>query len=366
MQERDSIPMARTAWLVVILLVPVALLNYLDRQMLAAMKSSMMGDIPDIATKANWGFVLGSFKWVYAILSPVGGYLSDRLSRRHVICLSLFVWSVVTWWTGQVTSFNELVAARAIMGVSEAFYIPAALALITDYHYGHTRSRAVGIHQMGIYAGVILGGFAGYVADSPMLGWRWAFTVCGVAGILYALPLFALLRNPAARDDSGAQPAPMAAIRALFTNIGFVLLVIYFTLPALAGWVVRDWMPDILREQFGLGQGRAGVSAVLFVQIASLIGAGVGGWLADRWMERTDRGRIYVGALGMLLFLPSLFGVGNAATLGVAVAFLVLFGLGWGFFDCNNMPILCQLVRPELRATGYGFMKSPTGELCLR
>lgn len=356
MQERDSIPMARTAWLVVILLVPVALLNYLDRQMLAAMKSSMMGDIPDIATKANWGFVLGSFKWVYAILSPVGGYLSDRLSRRHVICLSLFVWSVVTWWTGQVTSFNELVAARAIMGVSEAFYIPAALALITDYHYGHTRSRAVGIHQMGIYAGVILGGFAGYVADSPMLGWRWAFTVCGVAGILYALPLFALLRNPAARDDSRAQPAPMAAIRALFTNIGFVLLVIYFTLPALAGWVVRDWMPDILREQFGLGQGRAGVSAVLFVQIASLIGAGVGGWLADRWMERTDRGRIYVGALGMLLFLPSLFGVGNAATLGVAVAFLVLFGLGWGFFDCNNMPILCQLVRPELRATGYGFM----------
>lgn len=356
MQGRDSIPMARTAWLVVILLVPVALLNYLDRQMLAAMKSSMMGDIPDIATKANWGFVLGSFKWVYAILSPVGGYLSDRLSRRHVICLSLFVWSVVTWWTGQVTSFNELVAARAIMGVSEAFYIPAALAMITDYHYGHTRSRAVGLHQMGIYAGVILGGFAGYVADSPLLGWRWAFTVCGVIGVVYALPLFAVLRNPPARGDSGTQPAPTEAIRSLFTNIGFVLLVIYFTLPALAGWVVRDWMPDILREQFGLGQGRAGVSAVLFVQIASLVGAGIGGWLADRWMERTDRGRIYVGALGMILFLPSLFGVGNAATLGVAIGFLVLFGLGWGFFDCNNMPILCQIARPELRSTGYGIM----------
>ena len=356
MQGRDSIPMARTAWLVVILLVPVALLNYLDRQMLAAMKSSMMGDIPDIATKANWGFVLGSFKWVYAILSPVGGYLADRLSRRHVICLSLFVWSVVTWWTGQVTSFNELVAARAIMGVSEAFYIPAALAMITDYHYGHTRSRAVGLHQMGIYAGVILGGFAGYVAESPLLGWRWAFTVCGVAGVVYALPLFAVLRNPPARGDSGTQPAPTEAIRSLFTNIGFVLLVIYFTLPALAGWVVRDWMPDILREQFGLGQGRAGVSAVLFVQIASLVGAGIGGWLADRWMERTDRGRIYIGAIGMILFLPSLFGVGNAATLGVAIGFLVLFGLGWGFFDCNNMPILCQIVRPELRATGYGFM----------
>jgi MFS family permease len=132
--------------------------------------------------------------------------------------------------------------------------------------------------------------------------------------------------------------------------------VLYFTLPALAGWVVKDWMPDILREQFGLGQGKAGVSAVLYVQIASLIGVGIGGWLADRWMRRTERGRIFVSALGMMLFLPALFGVGNAATLTVAIGFLILFGLGWGFFDCNNMPILCQLVRPELRATGYGLM----------
>ena len=290
---------ARTAWLVVILLVPVALLNYLDRQMLAAMKSSMMGDIPDISTKANWGLVLGSFKWVYAILSPVGGYLADRLSRRHVICISLFIWSAVTWATGHVTSFNELLIARSIMGISEAFYIPAALALITEYHLGPMRSRAVGIHQMGIYAGVILGGFSGYVADSPAYGWRWAFSLCGIVGVIYAVPLFALLRNPPPSPTAQTQPSPGTAVRELFTNFGFILLVLYFTLPALAGWVVRDWMPDILKEQFGLGQGKAGVSAVLFVQIASLIGAGVGGWLADRWMQKTMRGRIFVSALGM-------------------------------------------------------------------
>ena len=356
MQDSTSKSFSRTAWLVVILLIPVALLNYLDRQMLAAMKSSMMGDIPDIATKANWGLVLGSFNWVYAILSPIGGYLSDRLSRRHVVAISLFVWSAVTWWTGTVTSFNELLAARAIMGISEAFYMPAALALITDYHLGPTRSRAVGIHQMGIYAGVILGGFSGYVADSPMYGWRWAFMICGVVGLVYAIPLLGLLKNAPVAVGVAEQPSPLGAVRELFTNTGFILLVIYFTLPALAGWVVRDWMPDILKEQFGLGQGKAGVSAVLFVQIASLIGAGVGGWLADRWMRRTERGRIFVGALGMLLFLPALFGVGNAGTLTIAIGFLMLFGLGWGFFDCNNMPILCQIVRPQLRATGYGFM----------
>jgi MFS family permease len=346
----------RAAWLTVALLVPVALLNYLDRQMLAAMKSSMMEDIPDIATKANWGIVLGSFKWVYAILSPVGGYVADRVSRRHVIAASLVIWSAVTWGTGHVTTFQQLVAARAIMGVSEAFYIPAALALITDFHLGHTRSRAVGLHQMGIYVGIILGGFSGYVADNPQLGWRLAFTVCGIVGILYGIPLFALLRNPPRRADARNKPSPIAAIGELASNRDFLLLVLYFTLPALAGWVVKDWMPDILKEQFGLGQGKAGVSAVLYVQLASLAGVGIGGWLADKWMHYTTRGRILVSALGMSFFLPALFGVGNAGSLGVAIAFLILFGLGWGFFDCNNMPILCQIVRPELRATGYGFM----------
>jgi MFS transporter, Spinster family, sphingosine-1-phosphate transporter len=346
----------RFAWLIVLLLVPVALLNYLDRQMLAAMKSSMMGDIPDIATKANWGIVLGSFKWVYALLSPIGGYIADRTSRRHVISASLFLWSATTWATGHVESFNQLVLARSIMGISEAFYMPTALALITEYHLGATRSRAVGLHQMGIYCGVIMGGFSGYVADNPDYGWRWAFTVCGILGVIYALPLFAILRNPSNSKTELPSTSPIAAASELFSNRNFVLLVLYFTLPALAGWVVRDWMPDILKEQFGLGQGKAGMSAVLYVQVASLVGVIVGGFLADWWMKRAIRGRIFVSALGTTCFLPALFGVGNAETLGIAISFLILFGLGWGFFDCNHMPILCQIVRPELRATGYGFM----------
>ncbi len=346
------------AWLVVGLLVPVALLNYLDRQMLATMKASMVGDIPSIANKADWGLVLGCFKWTYAVLSPFGGYIADRFSRRWVIGVSLFVWSAVTWWTGHVTSFHELMTARALMGVSEAFYIPAALALITDYHPANTRSRAVGVHQMGIYLGQILGGFAGYMADSPDHGWRWAFTTCGMIGVVYAVPLLAALRDPvkaAAAAPEAARPS-QGIVRELFGNRNFILLVLCFTLPAIAGWVVRDWMPEILREKFSLGQGKAGVSAILFVQLASLVGALIGGVLADRWMQRSARGRIFTSAIGIALFLPALFSVGNAGTLGVAIAGLVIFGLGWGFFDCNNMPILSQIVRPEVRATGYGFM----------
>lgn len=348
----------RTAWLVVMLLMPVALLNYLDRQMLAAMKYSVMEDIPSIGTEENWGFMLGQFKWVYAFLSPIGGYVADRFSRRLTICGSLFVWSAVTWWTGHVTTYNDLLMARSLMGISEAFYIPAALALIADYHTGHTRSRAVGLHQMAIYCGVIIGGFGGYVADAPNLGWRFAFDACGVFGMLYALPLVYFLRDPprvlAVAED--AKASPMRAAVQLLTNFSFILLVLYFTLPALAGWVVRDWMPAILKQEFNIGQGKAGVAATLYWQVAAIFGAIFGGWLADRWMRVNSRGRIFVSALGMSLIVPAIFGVGNAGSLAVAVAFLILFGVGWGFFDCNNMPILCQIVRPELRATGYGIM----------
>jgi MFS family permease len=349
----------RYAWLVVALLFPVALLNYLDRQMIAAMKVSVMGSVSGITLESQWGYMLGQFKWVYAFFSPIGGYVADRFSRRWTICGSLLAWSVVTWLTGRVTTYEGLLWTRTAMGLSEAFYIPAALALISDYHRGPTRSRATAIHQMGIYCGVILGGFAGYVADAPSLGWRWAFDLTGLAGILYAIPLFFLLRDPQ-RETGGITPdSGTARVTELLTNRSFILLVLYFTLPALAGWVVRDWMPAILQQSFNISQGLAGVSATLYWQLAAIFAALGGGWMADRLMRHTDRGRIYVSAIGMALIIPALFGVGNSPQLGsfgLAIFSLILFGVGWGFFDTNNMPILCQIARPELRATGYGIM----------
>ncbi len=354
LQPNEGSSVAFFAWVVVLLLFPVALLNYLDRQMLATMKSSMVQDIPGIANQANWGIVLGSFKWVYALLSPFGGYVADRFSRRLVIGFSLLVWSAVTWLTAYVDSYEFLLVTRALMGISEAFYIPAALALITDFHTGGTRSKAVGIHQAGIYCGLIVGGMAGYVAESPLYGWRWAFSACGIIGVIYSVPLLLFLRAPI-RLSKPVTLNPVQSITQLFSNPNYILLVLYFTLPAIAGWVVKDWMPAILKEKFQLGQGQAGLVAT-FVHPASILGAAIGGILADRWMKKSNRGRIFVSAFGMSMFLPALFGVGNASTAAIAIAGLVLFGFGWGFFDCNNMPILCQIVRPELRATGYGFM----------
>jgi MFS family permease len=365
---------SRYAWTIVALLFPVALLNYLDRQMIASMKMSVMRDIPSVGSEENWGHMLAQFKWVYAFFSPIGGYIADRFSKRYTICTSLFVWSSITWWTGHAQTFEELMWARSLMGISEAFYIPAALALIADYHTTLTRSRAVSIHQMGIYCGVIVGGFAGYVADAPNLGWRWAFDVTGLVGLFYAFPLLLLLKDKSRYVDvdtidgaSSSVPASkenefkklLRALGVLFGNSSFILLVMYFTLPAIAAWVVRDWMPAILQKEFNISQGKAGVSAALYWQAAALVSAIFAGWLADKWMRRTQRGRIYVSALGMALIVPALFSVGNAPSMhsfGLAIFGLILFGVGWGFFDINNMPILSQIVRPDLRATGYGIM----------
>jgi MFS family permease len=188
----SSVSPGKVAWFVVALLVPVALLNYLDRQMLATMKASMVADIPTIANRADWGLVLGFFKWTYAILSPFGGYVADRIGRHRVISASLLIWSAVTWWTGHTTTFHELVVTRALMGISEAFYMPASLAFIADYHPGLTRSRAIGASNRNL-RGPDSGRFCRLRRGFTEHGWRWAFTTCGLIRMIYAMPLMALL-----------------------------------------------------------------------------------------------------------------------------------------------------------------------------
>ena len=368
------------AWVVVALLWPVVLLNYLDRQMVSSIRASIRADIPSIANDQDFGTLMAVFMWVYAFLSPVGGYIADRFNRRWTIIGSLFVWSAVTWLTGHAQTYSQMLTCRALMGISEAFYIPAALALIADFHTGNTRAKAIGIHQTGLYAGLALGGIGGYIAQTS--SWRNCFTWFGAAGVAYAVVLMLALRDKtsAAISERGSvsrstsqdsetlrvtDPRSAVAvekititetIRALWSQPAFWILVIYFTLPAIAGWVTKGWLPTYLADTFNLKEGPAGLSATAYIMLASLGGVFLGGVVADRWMLKTNRGRIFTSALGVLLLVPALLLLGYAGNIEVAIAAMILFGLGWGFFDCNNMPILCQIARPEHRATGYGFM----------
>lgn len=357
------------AWFCVLLLFPVALLNYLDRQMLATMKTSVMHDIPSIINQENWGMLLGMFKWTYAIVSLFVGIIALRVGHVRLIAISLFVWSLTTWATGHCQTYHQLLIVRGLMGFSEACYIPTALAFIATIHMGDSRSKAVGLHQIGIYTGVILGAFSGYAADVPQLGWRGAFSVAGYIGIIYAIPLYFLLGKYSRRLVTQKKDGELSDNGSGFQGLlqwSFVLMILYFTLPALAGWVIRDWMPAIIKTRFNMSQGAAGVNAVLYFQCAAIASAMLGGWIADRWVKRNIRGRIYTSAIGMSLLVPALIAVGIATgegssmpmstALSLCIGGLILFGCGWGFFDCNNMPILCQIMPASSRATAYGIL----------
>lgn len=347
------------AWAVVAMLWLVAALNYFDRLMITTMRLSLKESIA--MTDAQFGLLTSVFLWVYGGLSPLAGFLADRFSRSRVIVGSLLVWSLVTWLTGHAQTFEQMLFARAVMGVSEACYIPAALALIVDYHRGPTRSLATGIHMSGVFAGAALGGFGGWIAEG--FGWRHAFDLFGVIGIGYALLLAFVLKDAADSRMGQKQPAGPQASLGLFTTLGtlfsqgaFLLLLTYWSILSFANWAIVGWLPSYMNEHFGLGEGAAGLSATAYLQTAALLGVLVGGGWADRWSRTNPRGRILVPLVGLCVAAPPIFLAGNTTLLIVAVAGLSLYGFARAFADANMMPILCQVVDPRQRATAYGIL----------
>ena len=176
------------AWLAVILLWGVALLNYMDRQMLSTMRSAMEISIPELQNARNFGRLMAAFLWVYGIASPFSGWIADKFNKKWLIIASLFVWSAITFLMGYAHSFSLLYILRALMGISEALYIPAALSLIVSFHEGTTRALAIGVHMSGLYTGQALGGYGAGLANK--YSWQTCFHGFGIVGVLYAVVLF--------------------------------------------------------------------------------------------------------------------------------------------------------------------------------
>ena len=351
-------------WVVVGLLWIVALLNYMDRQMLSTMKSAMMVDIIELESAANFGRLMSIFLWIYGFMSPVAGMIADRVNRKWLIVGSLFVWSFVTLMMGFCTDFNQIYYLRALMGVSEALYIPAGLSLITDYHQEKTRSLAVGIHMTGLYLGQALGGFGATVASR--YGWEQAFFTFGLIGIGYALVLILFLHDkkneeqPARAVGQPLQEHPVrGAIKGLgviFSTFAFWIILLYFTTPSLPGWATKNWLPTLFSENLSLDMAQAGPLSTITIALASFCGVIIGGVLSDKWVQRNVRGRVYTGAIGLALTIPALLLLGFGDSFPMIVGGGLCFGLGFGIFDANNMPILCQFISPRYRATAYGLL----------
>lgn len=334
--------------------------------MLSTMRPSMEVDIQELQSATNFGHLMAVFLWIYGFMSPIAGSIADKFSRKWLIVGSLFVWSAVTLAMGYATTFNQLMWLRGIMGVSEALYIPAGLSLIAEYHRDKTRSLAIGIHMTGLYMGQALGGFGATLAE--VFTWHTAFRTFGFVGIIYALILLFLLhefKTPPKKkvaqgmipqDASIKKTSVFKGLNLLLSNVAFWVILFYFAVPSLPGWATKNWLPTLFAQNLNIPMSSAGPLSTITIAFSSFIGVIFGGVLSDRWVQKNIRGRIYTSAIGVALTIPSLLLLGFGSSLFHVVGAALCFGLGFGMFDANNMPILCQFVSPKYRATAYGLM----------
>lgn len=351
-------------WLVVALLWVVALLNYMDRQMLSTMQDAMKLDIVELQKAEAFGALMAVFLWIYGFVSPFAGVVADRVSRKKLVVGSLFVWSAVTYLMGYASDFTQLYWLRALMGVSEALYIPSALSLIADWHEGKSRSLAIGIHMTGLYVGQAVGGFGATIAAT--FSWHSTFYWFGIIGIAYSVVLALLLHDkPKTVDAVAASPDPATLMKkeSLWRGLSVVLstwafwvILIYFAVPSLPGWATKNWLPTLFEKNLGLDMALAGPMSTITIAASSFVGVLLGGVLSDKWVLRNIRGRIYTSAIGLGMTIPALVLLGFGHSVVAVVGAGMLFGIGFGMFDANNMPILCQIISAKYRATAYGIM----------
>ncbi|WP_413997911.1 MFS transporter [Flavobacterium sp. W1B] len=350
-------------WIVVGLLWIVALLNYMDRQMLATMRPSMETDIPELVSGENFGRLMAIFLWIYALMSPVSGIIADKLNRKWLIVGSLFVWSAVTYAMGLATTYNQVYWLRALMGVSEALYIPAGLSLIADYHQQKTRSLAIGIHMTGLYMGSAIGGFGATIAAS--FSWHTTFHYFGLIGIVYSGVLVFLLKEKKSTEvetnenislTKKGKESLFKGLGILFTNMSFWIILFYFAIPSLPGWATKNWLPTLFSQNLSIPMEQAGPLATITISFSSFLGVIFGGILSDKWVQKNIKGRVYTSAIGLGLTIPALLLIGFGHSLFNVVGAALCFGIGYGMFDANNMPILCQFVSSKYRATAYGIL----------
>ena len=348
-------------WVVVGLLWVVALLNYMDRQMLSTMQEAMKMDIVELQKAETFGFLMAVFLYIYGFMSPVAGMIADKVSRKWLIVGSLFVWSAVTYLMGYAQNFDQLLILRASMGISEALYIPSALSLIADWHEGKSRSLAIGIHMTGLYTGQAIGGFGATLAAA--LSWQQAFHWFGIVGVVYAIVLMLFLyekpnhiKEKPAPEAATKKGNPFAGLGIVLTNWAFWVILFYFAAPSLPGWATKNWLPTLFAESLNIPMSEAGPISTITIALSSFVGVIVGGILSDKWVQKNIRGRVYTGAIGLGMTIPALALLGFGSSFLAVVGAGMLFGIGYGIFDANNMPILCQFISAKYRATAYGVM----------
>jgi MFS family permease len=357
----------RYKWWVVLMLWTICVCNYADRQAIFSVFPLLEREMQ--LTPVELGLLGSAFAWVYGLMAPFAGMVVDRVPRKAAILGGLHVWSVICVATALSQNFRHLFFFRAAEGLGETFYFPASMSLISDYHGRATRSRAMGLHQTSVYVGTIGGGFfAGLIGQ--YYGWRLSFIVFGGLGILLGVALHWLLVEPrrgaAEIADLAAAVPPVTPVRLSFPEFlrlvartpTLLCLMGAFMCANFVAVVLLSWMPKFLFDKFQMSLAMAGLTATIFVQLASMVGAPLGGWLADTWRRRSPRGRLAVQTIGVVGGAPFVALCGLTSSVGTVIAALTFWGLFKGLYDANIFASVFDVVRPEARGTAAGFMNA--------
>jgi MFS family permease len=342
-------------WAVVALLWLVCFFNYADRQAIYSVFPLLKTEMG--LTDVQLGVVGASFMWVYAAAAPLAGIAGDRFARKAIVVSGLIFWSLVTVATAVSTQYSHLVVCRALEGLGEAFYFPASMSMLSDYHAAATRSRAMSIHQSSVYVGTIAGGTAAGMMGQAF-GWRSSFYLFGLLGAVLGLVLIVCLREPERDEADGPASSPLAGVGAILKTPMVLILMTVFVGANFVAAIVLTWMPSFLYRKFGMSLGAAGFSSTAYLQIASVLGVITGGILADRFARRHRGGRMMTQAIGLLAGVPFIFMTGW--TLSVPVLILAMAGFGYfkGLYDANIWASLHDVVPAARRATGVGLMNA--------
>jgi MFS family permease len=350
-------------WLPVAMLWLVFFFNYSDRQAIYSVFPLIKQQLQ--LTDVQLGVLGSCFMWMYALFGPFAGWLSDRVSRRNLILCSLIFWSIMTGATAIARNFGELVACRALGGLGEAFYFPAAMSMISDLHGPRTRSRAMSIHQSAVYIGSIAGGvISGFVGDHK--GWQASFILFGAGGAILGLILLFLLREPVRgmSEDSNcvlqfsARRTTADSLRTLLQNRMVLLLIAIFIGANFVAVVFLTWLPTFLHDKFHMSLSLAGLNGTVYLQLASLFGVLTGGYLADRLSARRRGGRLLTQSIGLLAATPFLFLTGSTISVPVLILGMIGFGYFKGWYEANLIAGLYDFVPVEDRGAAAGILNS--------
>ncbi|MES2696677.1 MAG: MFS transporter [Verrucomicrobiota bacterium] len=343
-------------WRVAGFLAVAAALNYADRAAMSAVFPALRTDLGLSDTQLG---LLGSlFLWSYALGSPLAGSLADRWSRRKLVVWSLALWSTVTALTGVAGGLVALVMLRCALGLAESLYLPAATALLADHHAATTRGRAMSVHSVGLNFGVVLGGaFAGYLADH--FGWRAGFWALGIGGIVLALSASGFLSDgPQVKNATAARTSVADAWRYLVHVPSYHVLLAKAMLAGVGIWVFLNWLPLYFREEFQMSLGGAGFAGTFMLQISTMLGIALGGWISDRAAARGTQRRMLAQGLSYLAAAPFLLlFLAHPGFITVAIA-VSAFSLFRGLGQANENPTICEIVPMRFRSTAIGIMNT--------